>query len=145
MTDAEDEWKTWNRLGDPVEHIDLRNWADLFLIAPLSAHTLAKLAHGLCDDTLSCVARAWRYSSPLIVAPAMNTAMWDHPATNEQLDRIRSWGATVVDPETKVLACGELGFGALASVYCIVKAVRDCIDSAIRKPRHAQLNKVHGC
>lgn len=115
-------------MGDPVEHINLRNWADLFLIAPLSAHTMAKLAHGLCDDTLSCVARAWRYSTPLLVAPAMNTAMWEHPLTMGQIETLQSWGAIVITPQPKMLACGEVGMGALASIDEIVRQVKVAIN-----------------
>ncbi|KAL3896148.1 MAG: hypothetical protein SGARI_007248, partial [Bacillariaceae sp.] len=94
---ADDEWKKWNEMGDPVLHIDLRNWADLLLVAPLSAHSLAKFANGLCDDTLSCVVRAWdfghssRQGKPLLLAPAMNTAMWDHPLTQLQLATIEGF------------------------------------------------------
>lgn len=158
--DAEDEWKAWNRLGDSVEHIALRDWADLLIIAPLSAHTLAKIAHGLCDDTLSCVVRAWdfgHYSSnnnsipgsgkPILLAPAMNTAMWEHPLTQQQLSQIQSFwrhtpdsavtntatssthdaatcGVVIVPPQSKLLACGEIGVGALADVTAILQSVR---------------------
>ena len=119
--DPNDEWRDWKVLGDPVEHIDLRNWADVLLIAPLSAHTLAKLANGLCDDTLSCVMRAWRIpTASMLVAPAMNTAMWDHPITAQQLATIKQWGIKVIEPQTKVLACGEEGNGAMAAVETIV-------------------------
>ena len=84
---ADDEWKHWDEIGDPVFHIILRDWADLLLIAPLSAHTLAKISNGLCDDTLSCVIRAWdfghgdRPGKPIIMAPAMNSAMYQHPVS----------------------------------------------------------------
>ncbi|CAJ1952424.1 unnamed protein product [Cylindrotheca closterium] len=136
---ADDEWKEWNQLGDPVLHIDLRDWADLMLVAPLSAHTLAKLAHGFCDDTVSCVVRAWdfghgiRPGKPLLLAPAMNTAMWQHPLTLQQLDTICGFwnfqgdsrnGIQIVEPQEKKLACGEIGNGALASVDVIIDAVR---------------------
>jgi phosphopantothenoylcysteine decarboxylase len=120
-------------------HIDLRVWADLLLIAPLSAHTLAKLSNGLCDDTLSCVVRAWdfghgeRPGKPLILAPAMNTAMWQHPLTRLQLCTIRGFwnttgkdpreGVSIICPQVKKLACGEIGNGALASVEDIMKCV----------------------
>jgi phosphopantothenoylcysteine synthetase/decarboxylase len=124
----------------------LRDWADILVLAPLSAHTLAKIAHGLCDDTLSCVARAWDFGhydssscgsdggKPVVLAPAMNTAMWEHPLTHRQLATIQSFwkssdknccGVHVVPPQSKLLACGELGMGALASVDAIVQAVRD--------------------
>lgn len=137
VKDAEDEWKGWSKLGDPVLHIDLRDWADILLIAPLSAHTLAKLAHGLCDDTLSCVVRAWdfghgiRPGKPILLAPAMNTAMWQHPLTRQQLDTFeRFWASPnepnrmyLVAPQVKTLACGEVGNGALATVDDILGAV----------------------
>lgn len=140
--DADDEWKGWNRLGDSVLHIELREWADMLVMAPLSAHTLAKLAQGFCDDTLTCVARAWdlghgvRPGKPMLLAPAMNTAMWEHPLTQQQLSTIQGFwssskttslgknGIQVVPPQAKTLACGELGNGALASVDTIVKAVK---------------------
>lgn len=77
----EDEWSCWSKREDPVLHIDLRKWADVLLVAPLSANTLAKLANGLCDNLLTCVARAWDFSRPLLVAPAMNTLMWESPFT----------------------------------------------------------------
>lgn len=140
-TVADHEWRDWHRIGDPVLHIDLRDWADVFLIAPLSAHTLAKISHGLCDDTVTCVARAWdmgrgsRPGKPLLLAPAMNTAMWDHPLTQAQLDTIVSFGSRsmaapssggvvrVIPPLAKTLACGEIGVGALANVDDIIQIV----------------------
>ena len=137
------EWEEWNQLGDPVLHIDLRDWADIFVVCPLSAHSLAKLAHGLCDDTLSCVARAWdfghgvRPGKPLILAPAMNTAMWEHPLTKTHLETIQGFWNTsrdpnncirVVHPQIKRLACGELGNGALASVNDILQQVKQVLN-----------------
>ena len=122
-------------------HIDLRDWADICVLAPLSAHSLAKLANGLCDDTLSCVLRAWDYGhgtrpgKPIIMAPAMNTAMWQHPLTQTQLKTIQSfWNVEeyetneiyIVQPQVKTLACGEVGTGALASVDDILEAVENC-------------------
>jgi len=82
------EWASWRSRADGVLHVSLRRWADVLVIAPLSANTLAKLAGGLCDNLLTCIARAWDVSRPLLVAPAMNTAMWEHPLT-EQVWAIR--------------------------------------------------------
>ncbi|EED92441.1 HAL3 halotolerance protein, partial [Thalassiosira pseudonana CCMP1335] len=113
--DAEyEEWQNYTSLQDRVLHIQLRNWADLCLIAPLSAHTLAKMANGLCDDLLSCCFRAWDFGKPVILAPAMNTAMWDHPLTRKQLEKVDT--VTIVQPAVKTLACGEVGAGALADL-----------------------------
>src|SRR5262245_31130188 len=89
----EDEWPArsaggrWQR-GEPVLHIELRRWADLFVIAPLDANTLAKLVNGICDNCLTCVWRAWDPSRPVVVAPAMNTLMWEHPLTRRQLRQL---------------------------------------------------------
>jgi len=104
-----------------VLHIDLRNYYDIFLIAPLSANTLAKISNGLCDNILTNVARCWDYSKPMILAPAMNTMMWDSPITRKQLSFMEELGATVVDPVVKTLACGDTGMGALAPIEDIVK------------------------
>ncbi|KAL0326294.1 UNVERIFIED_CONTAM: putative phosphopantothenoylcysteine decarboxylase [Sesamum radiatum] len=76
----EDEWSMWKKIGDSVLHIELRRWADIMVIAPLSANTLGKIAGGLCDNLLTCIVRAWDYSKPMFVAPAMNTFMWNNPS-----------------------------------------------------------------
>ena len=75
------EWEAWQGRGDPVLHIELRKWAELMVIAPLSANSLAKLAGGLCDNLLTCTARAWDTKKPLLFCPAMNTLMYEHPLT----------------------------------------------------------------
>lgn len=132
-TDA-DEWPAEWRRGDAVLHIELRKWVDVFVIAPLSANSLSKLANGACDNLLLCVARAWEYGDrarTLLVAPAMNTAMWSHPATRTHLDAIAQWGVLVVPPVSKLLACGDLGVGAMAGVDTIDAAIR----SALAAPR----------
>ena len=121
----DDEWARWTRVGDPVLHVDLREWADVLLIAPLGANTLAKLATGLCDDLLSCTARAWDVEKPVVVAPAMNTAMWDHPLTAHHLAALLVvYGSVVVAPVAKALACGDVGVGARADVDDVVAATR---------------------
>src|SRR6266545_3338519 len=74
--------------GDAVMHIELRKWADIFAIAPLDANTLAKLAVGLCDNCLTCVWRAWDPARPVVLAPAMNTLMWEHPLTRRHLRQL---------------------------------------------------------
>jgi phosphopantothenoylcysteine decarboxylase len=133
-------------------HIQLRTWADLLVIAPLSAHTLAKIANGLCDDLLSCIARAWdfgqrdgSFGKPVVLCPAMNTAMWNHVLTRRQLDIVTDFGrleaiggvtgrnqtdsiVKVVEPAVKRLACGDVGAGALAELQDIVDCVEDCIN-----------------
>jgi len=147
----EDEWpnECYQR-NDPVTHIELRRWADLFLIAPLDANTLAKLAHGLCDNCLTCVWRAWDPARPVVLAPAMNTLMWQHPLTAQHLGALasqagiaappadssaiidainRSQVRRIVPPQVKELACGDVGIGAMAEVETIVGMT----DSLIRR------------
>lgn len=148
----EDEWpgrsagRKYQR-DDPVLHIELRRWADLLLIAPLDANTLAKLANGMADNCLTCIWRAWNPNRPIVLAPAMNTLMWEHPFTVRHfyqlakdfglkrikntldletlLERINDCGSalTVVPPISKRLACGDVGPGAMAELSAIAAAV----------------------
>jgi phosphopantothenoylcysteine decarboxylase len=123
----EDEWHKWKVVGDEVQHIELRRWADCFLIAPLSANTMGKLANGLCNNLLTCVARAWDLSRPCLVAPAMNAHMWTHPLTARHLTVLRELHMIVLDPVVKLLACGDRGQGAMASPVDIAAACRRCL------------------
>ncbi|XP_030237926.1 phosphopantothenoylcysteine decarboxylase isoform X1 [Drosophila navojoa] len=118
-----DEWLTWNKRGDPVLHIDLGKWADIMLIAPLSANSLAKIASGICDNLMLCVVRAWDLEKPLFFAPAMNTRMYDHPITREQIDKLIKWGYKEIPCISKTLMCGDTGNGAMAEVSTIVSIV----------------------
>ncbi|GET90753.1 hypothetical protein, conserved [Leishmania tarentolae] len=88
----EQEWSEWQAMNDAVVHIELRKWADLVVIAPLDANTLAKVATGLSDNLVSSVMRAWEVrQKPVILCPAMNTAMWMHPITANQLNQLKEW------------------------------------------------------
>jgi phosphopantothenoylcysteine decarboxylase/phosphopantothenate--cysteine ligase, prokaryotic len=104
-----------------TEHIDLARWADLFVVAPASANTIAKLALGLADDLLSTVALATE--APLLVAPAMNTVMWEKPITQQHAETLKARGVGFIDPASGVLACGEVGVGKLAPVATIVAEI----------------------
>jgi phosphopantothenoylcysteine decarboxylase len=144
-----DEWPgTRYHRGDEVLHIEFRKWADLFVVAPLDANTLAKFALGLSDNFLSCIFRAWDFAKPVILAPAMNTLMWDSPVTFRHLRQLledRGLGAApagwtlddapsvfaryapriiLVPPQAKRLACGDIGVGAMAEVTAIAEVVR---------------------
>jgi phosphopantothenoylcysteine decarboxylase/phosphopantothenate--cysteine ligase len=103
-----------------IDHVALADWADLLIVAPATANTLAKLAHGLADDVVSAVALATR--APLLVAPAMNVNMWRHPATQSNLATLRARGVRVVGPETGELACGWEGEGRMAEPEAIAAA-----------------------
>ncbi|GMH01197.1 hypothetical protein Nepgr_003036 [Nepenthes gracilis] len=125
----EDEWSSWRKIGDSVLHIELRKWADIMVIAPLSANTLGKIASGLCDNLLTCIVRAWDYSKPLFVAPAMNTFMWNNPFTEKHLMSIDELGISLIPPVTKRLACGDYGNGAMAEPSLIHSTVRLFLES----------------
>ena len=104
--------------GDPYPHLQR---ADLLVIAPLTAHTMARLAHGMADDVLTEAALA--HAGPILVAPAMNTRMWDHPATQANLTLLRERGVHVVGPGTGELAEGETGVGRMAEPAEIVAEI----------------------
>ncbi|XP_053451992.1 phosphopantothenoylcysteine decarboxylase isoform X2 [Nycticebus coucang] len=123
-----DEWEMWKHRSDPVLHIDLRRWADLMLVAPLDANTLGKVASGICDNLLTCVIRAWDRSKPLFFCPAMNTAMWEHPITMQQVGQLKAFGYTEIPCVAKKLVCGDQGLGAMAEVETIVDKVKEVLS-----------------
>ena len=133
-----------------MPHIELRRWADVLLIAPLDANTLAKLANGPADNCLTCVWRAWEPGRPVVLAPAMNTLMWQHPATGRHLrqlaadmratppagvplDELPEWinahgpCLRIAEPENRRLACGDVGVGAMAALETIVEMVQSTL------------------
>ncbi len=111
VTDLYDEEEGWK-----PTHIELADEADLLLIAPLTAHTLAKLAHGLADDALSCIALALNPKAKILLAPAMNGKMWLHPATQQNAATLKARGAEFIGPEEGMLSCGYEGLGRLWNV-----------------------------
>jgi phosphopantothenoylcysteine decarboxylase / phosphopantothenate---cysteine ligase len=103
-----------------MAHIGMAREADLVLVAPATANLIAKAAQGLADDLLSTALLATR--APLLLAPAMNTAMWEHPAVRENVRLLSARGASIVGPESGELADGEHGMGRMASIEAIVEA-----------------------
>ena len=103
-----------------VTHIRFADNADLMLIAPASANTIAKLANGFADDALGCVALALNPGVPVLVAPAMNGKMWQHPATQTNVQMLRERGVEFVGPDEGMLSCGYEGVGRLWPVEGIV-------------------------
>lgn len=125
------EWNSWSQRGDPVVHIELRKWADIMVIAPLSANTLAKLANGICDNLVTSVFRAWNLKEKaVIVAPAMNTLMWNNPFTEQHLKTLRSLLGDrlhVIEPISKKLMCNDVGKGAMATPQTIAETAADVL------------------
>jgi phosphopantothenoylcysteine decarboxylase len=144
-----DEWPgTRYHKGGEVLHIEFRKWAQILVVAPLDANTLGKFALGLSDNFLTCIFRAWDFSKPVILAPAMNTLMWDSPVTLRHVRQMvadrapaaigQDWSLeaapevfaqhlpriVLIPPQAKRLACGDVGVGAMAEVTEIAEVVR---------------------
>ncbi|KAK4277261.1 hypothetical protein QN277_015279 [Acacia crassicarpa] len=117
----EDECHFWKRIGDRVLHTELGRWADIMVIAPLSANTLGKIAGGLCDNLLTCIVRAWDYNKPFFIAPAMNTSMWNNSFTERHLMAVDELGINLIPPVSNTSACGN---GAMAETSTIFATIR---------------------
>ncbi len=107
------------------EHIALTDEFDIFLIAPASANTISKIANGICDNLLTSTFCA--YKKQVIIAPCMNTAMWENPALQNNISLLKSRGVKVIEPETGFLACNTDGKGRLADINIIFDTVKDCL------------------
>ena len=118
-----------------IEHIQEAQTTKLLIVAPATADTLAKFAHGLADDFLSTMFLATK--APVIVAPAMNVNMWEHPATQANVAMLRSRGVTVIEPGSGYLACGMVGGGRLAEPATIVAVVGDVLHNGKPPAPHA--------
>ncbi len=121
LFDREPRWE--------IEHISLAKWADLFVIAPATANLIGKLAHGIADDALTTLFLA--YKGVVILAPAMNTAMYEQPVVQNNLALLRSNGIHVVEPEIGSLACGDEGKGRLVAVETLMHIVSNHFEKAL--------------
>ncbi len=115
-TDMFEEPKAWE-----VRHISLANWADIAIVAPATANICGKLANGIADDMLSTTLMACK--APKIIAPAMNTGMYENPVVQKNIDTLKGLGMKFVEPEEGLLACGDIGKGRLAKVEAIYEKV----------------------
>jgi phosphopantothenoylcysteine decarboxylase/phosphopantothenoylcysteine decarboxylase/phosphopantothenate--cysteine ligase len=113
---------------EDVRHISLARQADLCLVAPATANIIGKLAAGIADDMLSTVLTAVR-GVPVLICPAMNTAMYENPITQGNIEKLSAAGYRFIEPREAPLACGDLGKGALADVETIVNAVRTLLKA----------------
>jgi phosphopantothenoylcysteine synthetase/decarboxylase len=115
VTDLYDEEEGWK-----PTHIKLADEADMLLLAPATANTIAKLALGLANDALSCVALALNPKAKTLIAPAMNGKMWLHPATQQNVTTLKARGVEFIGPEEGLLSCGYEGLGRLLLVEKVV-------------------------
>ncbi|HKR13168.1 MAG TPA: bifunctional phosphopantothenoylcysteine decarboxylase/phosphopantothenate--cysteine ligase CoaBC [Pyrinomonadaceae bacterium] len=116
---------------DPIAHITFSQTADLLIVAPATANMIAKFAHGVADDFLSSTYLAC--FAPVLVAPAMNTTMWEHPATQRNLDRLRGDGVYITEPDAGEMACGTIGPGRLSEPDRIVAAALEILGSSRKR------------
>lgn len=110
---------------DSIKHIDIAKETDLFLVAPASANTLAKLANGFADNIITAVALALPAGVPKLTAPAMNTNMYLNLATQDNLEKLARYDYTEIKPRQALLACGDFGIGALAEVDIILEKMKE--------------------
>ena len=127
ITDLYDEDEGWM-----PSHIAVADAADLFLVAPATANVLAKLAHGLADDALTCMALALRPEAKVLLAPAMNGKMWAHPATVQNVALLRARGAEFIGPEEGLLSCGYEGMGRLWAIEGIAARAKELLKGRRR-------------
>jgi phosphopantothenoylcysteine decarboxylase/phosphopantothenate--cysteine ligase len=120
-------------LSSAIEHIAVARENDVLVVAPATADLLAKMANGMADDFLTTLYLA--FTGPVVLAPAMNTAMWEHPATRENVETLRRRGHVVVGPGDGLLACGEIGPGRMAEPAAIADAV-----TAVLQPKRQDLD-----
>ena len=149
---SNDEWESYTHVGtSEVLHVELAKRNQLLLIAPMCANTLASAVHGLCNNLLTCVLRAWRYDldeiflaqlggigrevneRPVLVAPAMNTVMWHQRVTGDHMKALEARGVKWVPPVSRKLACGDEGLGAMATVDTVVDAAAAALDTYWRR------------
>ena len=104
-----------------MDHISLSRWADLILVAPITAHTISKLSSGLSDDLASTVILA--SDKEVYLAPAMNVRMWEHPSTKENINKLKNYGYKIIGPDIGDMACGEFGKGKMSEPSEIIKKI----------------------
>jgi phosphopantothenoylcysteine decarboxylase/phosphopantothenate--cysteine ligase len=114
-----------NEASASMEHIRAAEKADLMIIAPATANSIGKMAHGLADDPLSTLFSA--FAGPVLAAPAMNDKMWENSAVQENIRTLKKRGIGIIDPEAGELACGTVGLGRLAEPERLLEAVRKCL------------------
>ncbi|MDE1693504.1 phosphopantothenoylcysteine decarboxylase [Streptococcus suis] len=111
-----------------IKHIDIAKETDLFLVAPASANTIAKLANGMADNIITATALALPIGTKKLLAPAMNTNMYLNPATQKNIKTLMEYGFEAIKPREALLACGDFGTGALAEIDVILNKVTEVLN-----------------
>ncbi len=124
--------------GNMMSHINLMKWADLIIICPATANTINRLACGIGDNLLTSLFLAFDWSKPYLIAPAMNAFMYNHPATKESLNKLKSWGVKILPVDEGYLSCGDIGEGKLLDPDLIYKEIINALES--KNESSAKLN-----
>ena len=121
--------------GKMMNHINLMKWADLIILCPASANTINKMANGIADNLVTSLFLAHSWDKPYLIAPAMNTAMYKHPATQKSLTKLEKWGVDILPTDSGYLACGDIGEGKLFDPDKIYDHIINALDK-----QHADKN-----
>ena len=124
--------------GSQMDHIHVVRWADLIVLCPATANTINRLAAGIADDLIGTMFLAHDFTKPYVLVPAMNAAMYEHPATAASLGLLRDWGVEIVEPDAGSLACGEIGPGRLAEPDVILAELLGRLGRAVAEPAHGR-------
>lgn len=127
---------SWN------SHVDLGSWADIFVIAPLTANTMAKMVHGQADNLLTAVYLS--ANCPVVIAPAMDLDMYRHPSTTSNVRQLQDWGCTLVEPVSGELASGLVGKGRMEEPEKILERIADVLFASPEKKTHLPEGPDHG-
>lgn len=117
------EWQITKGLNEQSLHLELVQWAEVFIISPLDANTLGKISSGICDNLLTCVARAWDLHKPLLFCPEMNTRQFLHPITNKQIEEMKLFGYYELPSISETLLTEGSSAGALSEINYIIDAI----------------------
>lgn len=130
------EWHITKGLSEQSLHLELVQWADFLVISPLDANTLGKISSGICDNLLTCIARAWDLHKPLLFCPEMNTKMFLHPITSKQIEELKIYGYYELPSISETLLTDSSGAGALSEINYII----DAIFNHVQKMQNQQNN-----
>lgn len=126
--------------NEAMSHIDLERWADLIVLCPASAHKLNELAQGTGSDLISTLFLAHEFTKPYLIFPAMNQAMWRHPTTQISVQKLKSFGVQMAEPDQGLLACGEVGEGRLLEPAQILAHIESALQPKTLHPKFKNLN-----
>lgn len=130
------EWHITKGLSEQSLHLELVQWADFLVISPLDANTLGKISSGICDNLLTCIARAWDLHKPLLFCPEMNTKMFLHPITSKQIEELKIYGYYELPSISETLLTDSSGAGALSEINYIIDAIFNHVQSMQHQTNH---------